>query len=477
MQADSAIIAISFLLYCLAFYNCYRVLGARHSPAASISWIWANLTIPVIGVPAYWLFGTGRLRDYPGYPEPQHREEAKTQLCQLSPTFNEFSNIFSKFGKVFTPSPSKVCLLKDGNTTFSAIFDAINSAQSYILVQYYILRSDRLGLELKELLISKAREGLLVYVLYDDMGSFWLSRQYIKDLRRAGVNTATFLPVFSLKRFYLMNYRNHRKLVVVDGNVAFTGGLNLGEEYAASRFGKQRYWRDTHMSISGQSVKQLEAIFLGDWEYSTGNKIRDRLKSPNIAQTKSPNKQIPTFEQNILVVPSGPYDQTNIGMLLFMQIIHGARKKLWVSTPYFVPDEALQKGLELAVLKGVEVKILLPKHSEQHLVHWVTLSYAEQMQRLGVKVYLYEKGFIHQKVILIDDDAAFVGTSNFDNRTLYLNCELMLGVFGNEFNKQIKLMLKADFESAKVFSAKKDRLIRKLIRLRANGARLLAPLL
>ncbi|NRA44336.1 MAG: cardiolipin synthase [Oligoflexales bacterium] len=473
MRAETAIIAISFLLYGLAFYNCYRVLGARHSPAASISWIWANLSIPIIGVPAYWLFGMGRLRDYPGYPEPKIQEPPLKPEERPGSSIAEFSKIFAKFGTVFAPFSCKVRLLKDGTSTFSAIFDAINAGRSYILVQYYILRSDRLGLELKELLISKAREGLQVYLLYDDMGSFWLSKQYIRDLRLAGVHTATFLPVFNLKRFYLMNYRNHRKLVVVDGHIAFTGGLNVGEEYAASRFGRHRYWRDTHMSIMGESAKQLVATFVGDWEFSTGQKILDRLEDPEYP-TESGNH---SFSQDILVVPSGPYDQTNIGMLLFMQIIHGAKKKLWVSTPYFVPDEALQKGLELSVLKGIEVKILLPKHSEQKLVHWVTLSYAEQMQRAGVQVYLYEKGFIHQKVILIDDDVAFVGTSNFDNRTLYLNCELMLGVFGEEFNKQIKLMLKDDFKSAKVFSPKKDRLIRKLVRLRANGARLLAPLL
>ena len=475
MQADPAIIAISFLLYCLAFHNCYRILGARHSPAASISWIWANLTIPIIGVPAYWLFGMGRLRDYPGYPKPRlSKPRLLPEESINGAPIGEFSKIFATFGDVFLPAPCKVRLLKDGSSTFSAIFDAINSGRSYILVQYYILRSDRLGLELKELLISKAREGLKVFLLYDDMGSFWLSKQYIKDLRLAGVHTATFLPVLSLKRFYLMNYRNHRKLVVVDGQIAFTGGLNVGEEYAASRFGRHRYWRDTHMSISGESVKQLVSIFVGDWEYSTNQKIMDQLIEP---ETSSSCNTSIGFEQNILVVPSGPYDSTNIGMLLFMQIIHGAKKKLWVSTPYFVPDEALQKGLELAVLKGIEVKILLPKHSEQMLVHWVTLSYAEQMQRAGVQVYLYEKGFIHQKVILIDEDVAFVGTSNFDNRTLYLNCELMLGIFGQEFNKQVKSMLNDDFRSAKVFTPKKDRLIRKLVRLRANGARLLAPLL
>ena len=472
------------LMYGCALFNCYHVLGARSSPAASISWIWANLAIPVLGVPLYWFLGPGRIKDYHYGPVDLPSGSGDHHHCDRHkpcPQTIIYSRIFSSFGPVFQPLPSRVRLLIDGGKAFDEIFKEISKARSYILVQYYILRSDRLGLELKNLLINKASQGLKVYLLYDHMGSFWLPKQYLNDLRQAGVRTASFLHIFSLRKFFLMNHRNHRKLVVVDGRVSFTGGLNVGEEYAGSKFGKKdTLWRDTQISIKGPTVRQFEAIFLGDWSYATGEDLSPELKlcRKNMSERRR-NPPVPTKvnSRQMMLIPSGPYDSTNIGMLLFNQMIHGCQKRLWVSTPYFVPDEALQQGLELAVLRGVDVRILIPKKAEHKLVHWVTLSYAEQVQRTGVKIYLYDKGFVHQKVFLIDDETSFVGTSNFDNRTLYLNFELMVGIFDHQFNKKVEDMLLRDFDDSHEFAPYSDRIIRRLIRLRANGARLLAPLL
>ena len=470
--------------YGLALGNCYHVLGTRSSPAASISWIWANLAIPVLGVPLYWLFGPGRISGYSfgsitadawaSPPTPEEEDNSSEGDLKL------YEKIFRHFGPVFHPLRSEVALLADGASAFDAIFKEISRAQQYILVQYYILKSDRLGQELKRLLMVKARQGLRIYLLYDHMGSFWLPKAYLNDLKKAGIRTATFLPIFSLRKFFLMNFRNHRKLVVVDGKIAFTGGLNAGEEYAGSRFGKKRNpWRDTLISVKGPSVRQIEAIFLGDWLYSNKEDLYNILRQcrEHLPQEQKPCKKTKNPSQKVLLVPSGPYDQTNIGMLLFLQMIHGCKQRIWVSTPYFVPDESLQLGLELAVLRGVDVRILIPKTAEYKLVHWVTLSYAEQVQRSGVKILLYDKSFIHQKVFLIDDSTAFIGTCNFDNRALYLNFEMMVGVFDKRFNRQVESMLLRDFDDSHEFAPYSDRVIRRLIRLRANGARLLAPLL
>ncbi len=470
----------SVVLYLLAFYNCLHILGARRSPAASISWIWANLALPIVGVPLYWFLRPVRVNDY--------RREGEKTLVGLSPLagglpasphLQEYSRVFSAFGPVFYPVESWVELLVDGAFTFQEIFRGIQQAKHYIFVQYYILRSDRLGKELKDLLISKAEEGVKIFLLYDDMGSFWLPRRYLADLKRSGVETASFLPIFSVKRFFLMNYRNHRKLVLIDGSTAFTGGLNVGEEYVGRRFGRKIQWRDTHVQLKGESVRQLESVFIDDWLYATGANLASRGKLlPSSGRSFSAVALGDQFiRQWVQVFPSSPFDETNIGMLLFMQMIHGAKQRIWVSTPYFIPDEALQKSLELAILRGVDVRILIPEKSEQRIVHWVTMSYAEQIQSKGVKILLYQKGFNHQKVVLIDHDLTFVGTSNFDNRAMYLNFEMMVAIHGEECNQQVEKMLEKDFADAAPYRVRSKLRLRRLLHLGANGARLLAPLL
>lgn len=466
-------------LYSMALYNCYHVLGARRSPGACISWIWANLTLPVISVPLYWFLGLRRVKNY-SLGEVNFSQKKQRLNISLEEDAQTYQKIFSGFGSVFQVLQSEVSLFTDGSQAFDTIFSEINKARQYILVQYYILRSDRLGQELKDLLIKKARQGVKVYLLYDHMGSFWLPKQYLYDLKQGGVRAIPFLKLFSLRKLFLVNYRNHRKLVTVDGEIAFTGGLNVGEEYAGSRFSKQKIWRDTHISVRGPTVKQMEAIFLADWLYSNNEDLSLVLSSCQTASVRHEHthgQSIQAQKQAVLLIPSGPYDQTNIGMLLFSQMIHGCKQRLWVSSPYFVPDEALQQGLELAVRRGVDVRIIIPKRSEHKIVHWVTLSYAEQVQRSGVRILMYDKGFVHQKVFLIDDTISFIGTSNFDNRTLYLNFEMMVGIFDRKFNEKVASMFHQDFDDSHEFAPYSDRVIRKLVRLRANSARLLAPLL
>jgi cardiolipin synthase len=286
------------------------------------------------------------------------------------------------------------------------------------------------------------------------------------------------LPVLSIKRLSLLNHRNHRKLVIVDGEVAFTGGLNLGEEYVGKNPDKH-YWRDTHLVLNGESVKKLEAIFIADWNFSTG----EILHFPSVRQSQNMMEESKFHaifrgsKQEVLTIPSGPHATSNVSLLLFLQIIHGAKKRIWISTPYFVPDDSLQRGLELAILKGVDVKILIPWKSKQKLVHWVSLSFGEQVHKIGASVYLYEKGFVHQKIILVDDKMTFIGTCNFDNRALHCNFELTLGIIGLEFNRKVDEMLCEDFSNAKIFANEEKRFTKKLNRLRANSARLLAPLL
>lgn len=464
------VLILTGLFYILAFYNCYHIVGARMSPGSAISWIWANLTLPFIGVPLYWLIGGGRLKEYPiiSYPVEPRGELSEED----APFLTGYNRIFGNLGHEFVASSNKISLFTEGAQTFDEIFLSIAAAKRYVFVQYYILRSDRLGHELKRALINKACQGVEIFLLYDDMGSFWLSERYITELTNAGVKVASFMPIASARRLFQANYRNHRKLVLVDGEVAFTGGLNVGEEYAGTKYETKLHWRDAHLKLSGSALFHLENLFMADWEFATNHKVELERNLTRMVQDFPGGITCP-----LQVIPSGPGDLFNVGALLFSQLIQSSKKRLWVSSPFFIPDEALQRDLHLAVLRGVDVRILVPRESPKRFVHWVTLSYAEQMQNKGVKIYLYEKGFLHQKAILVDDALSCTGTSNFDNRALYLNFELMLLIHSKEFNQSLAEYFLRDIRDSSEFFPEKDRWIRKLVRFRANSARLLAPLL
>lgn len=446
-------------------------------------------------MPLYFLLGQQRINGY----LKRHRhaaaisaneEQLLTRLppslepdqvpIRLRDSYSIFRRIFSGFGAVFHPQLAAITLLIDGATTFAAIFDSIKTAERYILVQYYILRSDRLGLELKKLLIDKAKSGIHVFLLYDDMGSIWLSRQYILDLKEAGVHVERFLPLENFKRFFQLNFRNHRKLVIVDGKVAFTGGLNIGEEYATAksrgaRKKSSRYWRDTHLRLEGPCVTQIEDVFLEDWFFASGEQLDPKVVS---SRRPPPTQPVPISSHPIAqVIPTGPTDQIVVSLMLLLQLINSAKHRLWIATPYFVPDNTILRCLELAILRGVDVKIMIPQRADNQFVHWVSLSFAEQLQNAGAEVLLFYAGFMHQKAIIVDDITAAIGTMNIDNRALYLNFETTILIHSYEFTANLIQVFQNDFLSCAYYRRPSGFIHKNLYKLRANAARLAAPLL
>lgn len=454
-----------FLLYALAAVTIFRIVETRHNPAASVSWMWAVVSLPLIFIPLYWFAGGKRVRGFsPSWGKKNSFKTPYNSLSMVETKSQLFGQVFAHFGSVYAPTFGNAKLLLDGQPTFEAIFSAIEKAEKFVIVQYYIFRSDKIGKALRRRLIEKARQGVKVYLLIDQIGSLGLRDDFLFSLTKSGVEFAHFLPIANFSRLFFINNRNHRKLVVIDGLVAFSGGLNIGEEYAPKEAKK---WRDTHIQVEGPVVEKLLEVFCEDWLFATGRKLEFKLPDKQSKQNSYVNMQ---------VVPTGPYDQNNIGGMVFSVIIQSAKSRLWVSTPFFIPDEQLQRDLEIAVLRGVDVRLLIPRKADKRFVHMVTLSYAEQMQRRGVKVYLYEPGFLHQKMVLIDDDAASVSTSNFDNRAMYLNFETNILVLDSDFASQVEKTLLQDLASSSVFEPQ-TRKIRKLIKLRDNGARILAPLL
>jgi cardiolipin synthase A/B len=473
------------LLYLIALYNCGEILLLRQSTSSKLSWILVNLFIPIVGVPAYFLLGKNRIRGYTKRKQVARDRLDLTAQARLTNAsapepwqdpehLTSFDKIFSRYGSLFEPCRGHVDLHVEGAAAFASMFSAIEQANSYILVQYYIFKSDKLGQQFKKLLIDKAQQGVKVYVLYDDVGSFWLPRKFVWDMRRAGIRVSRFQPLTSLNRAFRLNFRNHRKLVVIDGRQAFLGGLNIGNEYHDG--GPGRPWRDTQVAITGPAVQHLEKIFLEDWYFSARKKIRLSPTQDVEAQAAQNLPSTQTASQILQIIPTGPTDEDHLGLYLFLNIIKSAKRRLWIASPYFIPDPSTLRLLELRMREGLDVRILMPAQGDNHVVHWVSTAYGQYLAAQGCSVYFYTPGFMHQKVIVVDDSLTMVGSANFDNRTIFLNFEASLLVHDRTFNQQMTKVLEADFRCSQL-AARQGQTPSLWLQLRTGLAMLLAPIL
>jgi len=358
-----------------------------------------------------------------------------------------------------------VDLLVDGKSTFEMMFAEIDKAERYILVQFFIVHADQIGQAFKQRLIEKARQGVRVYFIYDHVGSKNLPRRYARELRQGGVQVHAFYSSLGWSSRFQFNLRNHRKLVVVDGKVAFVGGLNLGDEYLGHdrRF---KGWRDTNVRIRGPAVKAVQVPFIEDWHWLTQS-------IPDLNWEPEPEAG---GLDTVLVLPTGPADEFDTCHFFFLRSIDCARERLWIASPYFVPDHAVVAALQMAALRGVDVRIMLPEKPDHLLVYLSSFSYIDDMLSAGVKMYRYQPGFMHQNVMLIDDQIATVGTANLDNRSFYLNFELIVAVANPEFTQAVESMLLHDFQNCRLIAAdeyKKKSFIKKIA---IRTARILSPI-
>lgn len=357
-------------------------------------------------------------------------------------------------------------LLIDGEDTFASIFEGIERAKSYILIQFFIIKDDNLGRQLKSRLKDKAKEGVRIYFIYDEVGSYALPQSYLEDLRSSGINVVNFHSRKGPSNRFQINFRNHRKIVLVDGVVCWIGGHNVGDEYLG-KGAKFDFWRDTHLKIEGPATLPVQLSFLEDWHWATDQTIELDWQA---ALTSKGGK-------DILIIPSGPADRLETAGLMFTHSINSARKRIWIASPYFVPDEGIIKALQLAGLRGVDVRILIPDEPDHKLVYLAAFSFFEQAGKSGVKFYRYTKGFMHQKTMLIDDNTAAVGTANFDNRSFRLNFEITAFIIDHDFAREVEKMFLEDFGNSLIMPAnalaEKPFWFKLLVRL----ARLTSPLL
>lgn len=361
-----------------------------------------------------------------------------------------------------------VDIFTDGNEKFEALMDDIRSAKDHVHLVYYIMRSDDLGNKLLSLLVSKAKEGVEVRVLYDAMGSRRLPRKFFRPLIEAGGKVSAFFPAIIPHLNLQVNYRNHRKLAIIDGKVGYIGGFNIGDEYLGlnQKFG---YWRDTHLRIFGKVVFAMQTRFILDWNQASSSKIsyEDRL-FPEINSIGDTDVQI---------VSSGPdseWEQIKYG---YIKMINSAKDYIYIQTPYFIPDASVLDALKIAVLSGVDVRLMIPNKPDHPFVYWATYSNVGEMLKTGAKVYIYENGFIHAKTLIADGKIATVGTANIDVRSFRLNFEVNAFLYDDAVVEKLVDIFKKDVELSRELTYK-EYLERPLfIRFKESISRLLSPVL
>lgn len=470
-------ILVSFLIVCHlggAMTSINAIMEVR-TAQGTIAWVFALNTVPYVSVPAYWIFGRSK---FEGYVIARRKDlsasSATHQQYLLSLTDGGFlanppfghSLVVQKLARMRFTTGNDAELLVDGEETYKSIFDGIERAREYILVEFYIIRKDEAGRELKRRLIDKARQGVRVHVLYDELGSSDLIESSLVELRDAGVNVRKFNTTQGRSNRWQLNFRNHRKIVVVDGQVAWVGGLNIGDEYVGLDpvIGT---WRDTHVKVTGPVVHGVQVVFLEDWHWATQQVLKLNWNP----------RPAPSGAQRVaLALPTGPADSLETCTLFFLNAINTATNRLWVASPYFVPDEQFISALQLAALRGVDVRVLLPDKIDNRLVQLSGWSYIDELEKVGIKVYRYEKGLMHQKVMLIDDQYCTIGTANFDNRSFRLNFEITMAFADQEFSSRVRQMLEQDFSNSKLVTAKQLNDRGFWFRFGVRCARLLAPI-
>ena len=447
-----AIAAIVLFFQAAGIAAAVRALFSTRSSQGAIAWIMGLVIFPYVTVPLYWIFGRDRFLGYVtarrgGSPELEAArtcfECVRADLSSHGPESAPTLRVLERLAGMPFTRGNNVTLLKDGLGTFPAIFEAIAQAEKYVLVQFYIIHDDGMGRELKDSLTAKARQGLSVKLLYDAIGSHALPEAFVRDLEQAGVEVRAFNTTKRWRNRLQLNFRNHRKIVVADGHTAFVGGLNVGDEYMGRnrRFGS---WRDTHLRCEGPAATAVQLAFVEDWYWAKG-------KVPALNWEAAPS---PDGHTDVLALPSGPADQLETYSLAFIQCAKAATKRLWIVSPYFVPDKEITCALQLAALRGVDVRVMLPLKPDHRLVHLASFSYFPELERLGVKFYRYKPGFLHQKVVLVDNSIASVGTANCDNRSFRLNFEITMIMADQTFASQVESMLLTDFAHCERATAK-----------------------
>lgn len=444
----------------------------RRSPVATLAWLFVLMWLPALGFVVYVLLGPRRLsrkKRKRAATKSQVRASMEAIEAAEEPLRAQLAQLAVSAGEAPPLRADRVTLFTEGDECYEAILKAIERAEHHVHLEYYIWQPDGIGTRLRDLLVAKAKQKVEVRLLLDYVGAYSVSRRFLEPLVAAGGEVAWFNEVNPFRAlFRRADFRTHRKIVVVDGDVGFTGGINIDDCHSFA-VAKEKAWRDTHLGFEGAAVRALQRVFLEDWAFAT-----ERPPPVGGAYLPRPSKE---GEQLVQVVGSGPDSDEFAIHKIHFSAITTATRRVWITTPYFVPDDSILDAIATAALRKVDVRILVPKQGDSRLVTFAARSYFPELLRHGARIFEYDGRFIHGKTMVVDDDLSFVGTANIDNRSFRLNFEVVAVVYGEDLNKRLAAAFEDDLTHAvevRPRTLKREPLLQ---RLGESGARLLSPLL
>lgn len=476
-------IIFSSLLWLNIIFAILLIFFERRNPTSTLLWIMVLTFLPGLGFILYLfigqdlskkkMFATKELDDhyFKDIVLKQENQMENQEYRYKDPNYRVYEGLIKMHlmsaGSFFTQD-NKIDIYFEGQDKFTALIESINNAKSYVYLQYYILKSDGLGQRVIDALCNKAEEGLEVKVLTDGMGGRNLKKRDIKRLEKSGAQVGIFFPPFLPYLSLRINYRNHRKICIIDGYESYVGGFNIGDEYLglSKKFG---HWKDAHLKIVGSAISSLQWRFFLDWRFATGEEIN---RCQSYIHTKDD-----LGNSGVQIVSSGPDSKWPSVKDGYLKMISTAREKLYIETPYFIPDDSILEALRLAGLSDLDVRVMIPCKPDHPFVYWASLSYIGDLLKAGVRFFSYEKGFLHSKVLLMDDFVSSVGTANLDIRSFKLNFEVNAFVYDEEINLKLTEKFINDLDYCKEITLEEYEKQSRIVKIKESFSRLLSPIL
>lgn len=451
----------------------------KRSPYKTTAWIMVLIMLPVFGVLFYLIFGQEyrkrkmfsrrglkSLQELRRISAKQLRNYDNNPVFEDTHDHSKIIRLLLNNSNALLTTGNQLDLLKDGEQTFASLFEAIKKAKHHIHLEYYIFETDKIGTKLLELLLEKRKEGVEVRIIIDDVGSWNLKNNFYSNLRNQGIEIYPFMKVRFPRLTSKVNFRNHRKIAIIDGKVGFIGGINVADRYIEGlpKLGK---WRDTHLKITGDAATSLQIIFTADWYFITGQNLNASNYLPEFTEESG----IP-----VQISAGGPdYDWESIAQAYFTAITN-ARKKVFLVTPYLMPPPELLLALKTAALSGVDVRLIIPEKSDARLAKWCSFSYVEGLLESGVKIFFYQNGFIHSKYMLVDDGLATIGTSNLDFRSFETNFEANAFIYSTTFNTELERHFLTDQKQSRQIKLSYWRKRSWFFKLKESFAHIISPM-